>query len=517
MFRDACMISNQQLNNSCATDQHEFFKDQSEVKNGQFERAYFRGLKGLFRININYNPFNIFCHFFNDENILLINLPLNKKTYTAHLTLSSNINNSMDIKCKKSHKPFWILFSFLLLSLFTSNITLAQEGDKVNGEKLFKANCAVCHTTGTNTLTGPGLAGVMSRVPDREWLHKWIKNAPGMKAAGDPYGKKIDVEFAGTMSSFTFLSDKEIDDIITYVETAPPPPTPGGDGPKVTGDINTEPVEKGIDPLFILLAVVAFLIILIAVLRNVRQSLRNVVNQKQGIPAEPEMGFAEETRVWMNRNKRLVALMIILLLGFVSKWAWDGMMAIGIYEGYKPTQPIKFSHKIHAGDNAIACVYCHSGAEKSKTAGIPPVSTCMNCHKGIQSGTNTGTEEIGKIYAAAGFDPAKGTYDLTKQAPIEWVKVHNLPDFVYFNHSQHVVVGKRQCEECHGDVKTMDVAEQVQPLTMGWCVDCHRKTEVAMEGNPYYEQLHKRLAEKYKGQAITVDKIGGIDCVKCHY
>lgn len=424
----------------------------------------------------------------------------------------------MDITCTRSHKPFWIFFSILFLSLFSLNSAFAQEGDKDNGAKLFKQNCAVCHSVGSNVITGPGLAGVMGRVPEGDWLHKWIKNAPGMKAAGDAYGTKIDKEYAGTMSSFTFLSDKEVTDIIAYIATAKPDgpkPTPGGGGTETAEA--TEKQDGGMNPLFILLAIVTFLAILIAVLRTVRQSLKNVANQKHGLPPEPELGFYAETRLWMNRNKRIVAVIIIVLMGYMSKWAWDGMMAIGIYEGYKPSQPVKFSHKIHAGENGIACVYCHSSVEKSKTAGIPPVSTCMNCHKGIQSGPNTGTEEIGKIHAAAGFDATKGTYDPTKEKPIEWVKVHNLPDFVYFNHSQHVVVGKRQCEECHGDVKSMDVAQQVQPLTMGWCVDCHRKTEVAMEGNPYYEQLHKKLAEKYKGQPITVDKMGGLDCQKCHY
>lgn len=424
----------------------------------------------------------------------------------------------MDITCTKSHKPFWIIFSFLLLSLFTFNTSFAQ-GNKDAGAKLFKQNCAVCHSTGTNVITGPGLEGIMSRVPSREWLHDWIKNSDAMKKKGDAYAVKVDKDFpSANMNVFTFLSDQEIDDIIAYIE-APPKETKAAGPAGPTGEVppGGEDGKNAIEPLFILLAIIAFLVILIAVLRSVRHSLRNVVNQKQGLPEVPETGMWTETRNWMNRNKRIVALIILILVGYLSKWAWDGMMGIGIYEGYHPTQPIKFSHKIHAGDNAIACVYCHSSVEKSKTAGIPPVSTCMNCHKGIQSGANTGTEEIAKIYTAAGFDPAKGTYDLSKQQPIEWVKVHNLPDFVYFNHAQHVVVGKRQCEECHGDVKTMDAVQQVSPLTMGWCIDCHRKTEVAMQDNPYYEQLHKRLAEKYKGQPITVDKMGGIDCGRCHY
>jgi len=194
------------------------------------------------------------------------------------------------------------------------------------------------------------------------------------------------------------------------------------------------------------------------------------------------------------------------------------MMDIGVYTGYKPEQPIKFSHKIHAGDNAINCQYCHSTVEKSRHAGIPSLNICMNCHKGIDHGPTTGTAEIAKIYEGIGWDPAKQTYDPTKAKGIKWVKVHNLQDFVFFSHQQHVKVGKLDCSNCHGEVRSMTVAQQVQPLTMGWCIDCHRKTEVAgMKDNPYYEELHKKLAEKYKGQKITVDKMGGIECAKCHY
>ena len=144
----------------------------------------------------------------------------------------------------------------------------------------------------------------------------------------------------------------------------------------------------------------------------------------------------------------------------------------------------------------------------------------MNCHKGIQTGPQYQGKEIGKIYEAAGFDPKTLAYDDSKQNPLKWIKVHNLPDHVYFNHSQHVVVGKIDCATCHGNLKEMTVAEQKAPLTMKWCIDCHRKTEVVMEGNAYYDRLHKALKEKYAGQydvKFTVDKIGGLECAKCHY
>jgi cytochrome c2 len=423
----------------------------------------------------------------------------------------------MDITCYKSHKPFWILFSFFLLSLFTFKTAFAQ--DNKAGEKVFKQNCAVCHSLGSNTITGPGLEGVFSRVPSKDWMKSWIKNPSAMKKT-DAYAAAVDKKFPTDMTAFAFLSDQELDDLIAYIEN-PPKKVEEVKASDAQGSGTGEgKQEGGMNPLFVLLAVIVFLFIIIAVLRTVRQSLRNVVNSKQGLPEQPPVGMWAEVRFWMDRNKRIVALFIIILIGMMSKWAWDGMMGIGIYEGYKPSQPIKFSHKVHANDNGIACVYCHSSVEKSKVAGIPPVSTCMNCHKGIQEGPTTGTDEIAKIHAAAGFDPKTGQVDPSKEKPLVWNKVHNLPDFVYFNHSQHVTVGKRQCEECHGDVKSMDVVQQVAPLTMGWCVDCHRKTEVAMADNPYYERLHTYLKKKYEGQKMTtftVDKIGGLDCVKCHY
>ena len=142
----------------------------------------------------------------------------------------------------------------------------------------------------------------------------------------------------------------------------------------------------------------------------------------------------------------------------------------------------------------------------------------MNCHTYISEGPITGTTEISKIYDAIGFDPDTRTYiEGYKQKPIKWVRIHNLPDLSYFNHSQHVVAGKVECQTCHGPIEEMDVVYQHAELTMGWCIDCHRTTEVAMEGNEYYTELHTQLKEKYKGEKITVDKIGGIERAKCHY
>lgn len=420
----------------------------------------------------------------------------------------------MDTICKQSKKHFLAIFSLLILSSFLSiNRVSAQDG-----EKIFKQNCAVCHSLGSNTVTGPGLKGVMSRVPNEEWLLKWIKNNDALIKSGDAYAVKISAFSSSAMTSFAFLSDDEIKSVITYVKDYKEPAPVAA----VATTGSAAPAEEGVNPLAILIGIIAFLIIIVAVLRGVRHSLKNLQNEKAGLPDEERIGIWQEFKNTLSANKRTTALVIIFIVGGLASSGWYALKGIGVYEGYHPVQPIAYSHKIHAGDNAIDCQYCHSGAEKSKTAGIPTVNVCMNCHRGISKGPITGTTEIAKIYEAAGWDPDKGAY--TKpQKPIQWIKVHNLPDFVYFSHQQHVKVGKQDCVTCHGDVKTMGTVQQMKPLTMAWCIDCHRTTEVpGMKDNPYYESLHKKLAEKYKDlpmdqRKITVAKMGGIECAKCHY
>lgn len=410
----------------------------------------------------------------------------------------------------------------MMLVLFSGNIS-AQDG-----AKLFKQNCAVCHASHTDQkLTGPGLKGVFDRVPPGDWMKKWILNNEKMIKGGDAYANKIFSE-NGKAAMTVFegqIDDKGVDAIIAFLKgPAPVVVIPG----KPSGGTGTEgeEVKPGIEPLYFVLGVIVLLAIFITTFRSVRTSLQNSANRAEGKAENPDMTFFEEAKAWMSGHRRFVGVMCIVI-GFMGmKSCWDACYDIGVYydwetnKGYHPEQPIKFSHKIHAGDNEIACQYCHNTVEKSRHAGIPSVNVCMNCHKGIQEGPTTGKTEIAKIYAAAGFDPTTQKYDASKTNPLSWLKVHNLPDHVYFNHSQHVVVGKIDCAKCHGDVKAMTTVEQKAPLTMRWCVDCHRTTEVAMAGNAYYDRLHKALKEKYKGQydvKFTVDKIGGLECAKCHY
>jgi mono/diheme cytochrome c family protein len=422
------------------------------------------------------------------------------------------------------------MFHFSFKSLLTVAMMFVLFSGNINaqdGAKLFKQNCAVCHASHTDQkLTGPGLKGVFDRAPKGDWMAKWILNNEKLIKSGDAYANKIYSE-NGKAAMTVFegqLNDKDVDAIIAFLQ-APAPVAPGVKTPGTDGPV-AEQVKPGIEPLYFVLGVIVLLAIMITTFRSVRTSLQNSANRTEGKPENPEMTFMEEAKGWMSSNRRLVGVFCIVL-GFMGmKSCWDACYDIGVYydwetdKGYNPEQPIKFSHKIHAGDNEIACQYCHNTVEKSRHAGIPSVNVCMNCHKGIQEGPTTGKTEIAKIYTAAGFDPSTGKYDESKSNPLNWLKVHNLPDHVYFNHSQHVVVGKIDCAKCHGDVKAMTTVEQKAPLTMRWCVDCHRTTEVAMEGNAYYDRLHKALKEKYKGQydvKFTVEKIGGLECAKCHY
>lgn len=412
--------------------------------------------------------------------------------------------------------------AFIMVFMFTSGLQ-AQDG-----AKLFKQNCAVCHASHTDQrLTGPGLKGLFDRAPKGDWLTKWILNNEKLIKSGDAYANKIYNDYGkAAMTVFEGqLNEKDVAAILDFIK-APLPEAPKA-GP-VAGAPSGESLEetRGIEPLYLILASIVVLAILLGALRGIRTSLQNTTNRIEGKEELPEMSFWQEVKSWMAGHRRLVGVFSIILVFVGMKGCWDACYDIGVYydwetqKGYKPEQPIKFSHKLHAGDNEIACQYCHSSVEKSRHAGIPSVNICMNCHKGIQKGPQYGETEIAKIYQAAGFDPSSGSYDQSKQNPLKWIKVHNLPDHVYFNHSQHVVVGKIECATCHGDLKTMTVAEQKAPLTMRWCVDCHRKTEVAMKDNPYYDRLHKALKEKYAGQydvKFTVEKIGGLECAKCHY
>jgi hypothetical protein len=181
---------------------------------------------------------------------------------------------------------------------------------------------------------------------------------------------------------------------------------------------------------------------------------------------------------------------------------------IGRSQDYSPIQPVKFSHAVHAGQNGTDCLYCHNYATVSKSAGIPPENVCMNCHLLVRNGTRSGMFEIAKVISS---------YENKK--PIEWIKVHNLPDYVFFSHVQHVSAGGINCQDCHGDVKEMHVIKQVSDLSMGWCISCHRTRKIKFQENEFYAE-YKELADRIrKGQkeSVTISMLGGTECMKCHY
>lgn len=410
--------------------------------------------------------------------------------------------NTCLIKC-------FALWGWLIVFAWGGSSAFAQDG-----EKLFKSNCAACHKI-DKKLVGPALAGTEDRWGGRDKLYPWIKNATQYLKdnPGDAYAQKLFEEYNKSIMTAQALTDAEIDAILDYVAAGPANQT-------ATGATTGAAIPAGNDGnntnnLLIGLCVILFLVILMLIntRRALAQSLAQIKGGNYEIAASGPVAF-------INRNKTLVVFIGLAGMAAVSVQGWFALKGVGVYQGYAPEQPIKFSHKIHAGDNKIDCQYCHHSAYKGKNAGIPSVNVCMNCHNAIQEGKRWGKEEISKIYEAAGFDPDQNMY--TKEPkPVKWVRIHNLPDHAYFNHSQHVVVGKQQCQTCHGPVEEFDYPmKQHSELTMGWCVNCHRETEVSMEGNAYYDKIHKDLLEKYKDKGIqkfTVEHIGGLECAKCHY
>ncbi|MFT5667088.1 MAG: mono/diheme cytochrome c family protein [Vicingaceae bacterium] len=418
------------------------------------------------------------------------------------------------ISLKKPTSYFLALFSFLLAFSVSTTALQAQE----DGEKLFKSYCASCHSPGANQLVGPGLAGVYDKY-EKEWLYKWIKNSSALIATGDAQAIAVYEQYNKVIMPAQPVTNIQIDAILDYLkvyaEKAPPVAAAVVGG---TEDVLAE--DSGLSGYAIAGIIVLFLILII-LLRKVQYIFTAANARDSGEEMPEETTLTQALALTVSQNKTIFAVMGIVCLALFAKGGWDSAFGVGVFQGYEPEQPIMFSHKLHAGTNGIDCNYCHTSASYSKSAGIPSPNLCMNCHTYIQEGPEYGKEEIGKIYAALDFDPVTKTYG-PNQTPIKWVKVHNLPDHVYFNHSQHVSIGKIACEKCHGPVETYTVGKQYAELTMGWCINCHRETKVQMADNGYYDEIHDRLPDELKKQyledgTITVSELGGIECSKCHY
>ena len=446
--------------------------------------------------------------------MFLINLR-HVTAYNIHLFLRHKRNTlNMNAFPQRSIKNtlYGLLFAVLTLS---ATISKAQDG-----EKLFKSYCASCHYANEGVLVGPGLKGVTEKY-EMSWILKWVKNSQELIKAGDADAIAVYEKFNKVIMPAQPVTDEEIKAIFTYVDesaaaaASAPAATADGSSEVVGAEVSAETTS----PYLIFLGAIVVLIIVIGILRKVNYSLATVVD-KDAAGDEKDMWSA--LLDWGAKNRKFVVLLVLGLIVLVAKAGWDAALNVGVYTDYQPEQPIKFSHQLHAGQNKIDCNYCHSGARNSKSAGIPSANLCMNCHTYINEGPQYGKEEIAKIYKALDFDPVTKTYG-ENTSPIKWVKVHNLPDHVYFNHSQHVTVGQIACQKCHGPVEEeYTVGKQFAPLTMGWCIDCHRETKVQTEGNGYYDEIHKRLPEDLKAKylengVINVDELGGIECAKCHY
>ena len=404
--------------------------------------------------------------------------------------------------------------------LFSVTTVSAFEGDASNGKKLFKSNCASCHKL-DKKLVGPALTGVTDKYSE-EWLLAWIRNNAELRASGDADAIAIFEEYNGSvMSAFPALSDQDIFDILQYtIEGDKKPVPPGGDLAGTTVVVEGKNYDSEIT---IGLGVLLFLMVML--LARMKNTLR-LVQGKDPVSILDEAGW-----FWgrLINNKGFVTVStVVITVAFLSQlYGW--MMGIGMEQNYQPEQPIAFSHALHAGENQIDCNYCHSSARHSKHSGIPSANVCMNCHMYVDGSEITddagnlkydgeGSPEIAKIYAAIGWDSENREYiEGYEQQPIKWVRIHNLPDLAYFNHSQHVNAGQLECQECHGPVETMEEVYQYSELTMGWCINCHRETEVQFNKNEYYQDFHEELTEKYHGEKITAEKIGGLECGKCHY
>ena len=400
-------------------------------------------------------------------------------------------------------RNFRFYFVLLLILGFNTYHVSSQE----SGESIFKANCTACHTMGSQRLVGPGLEGVTSK-HSKEWLKKWINNSAEMIASGDEAAVAIYEEYNKQAMQAFYFSDEEFESLYAYLKDPPKE--------EKLATVTSESTVNGSDTnQSFALPLLVFLIVLSYVLFSLKTRLQTSLGQNPKSIFQI-LKYEYDRFMAVNTNIFILGFTIFIIIANV---AYSAMMSIGVTTNYMPDQPIAFSHKLHAGDNQIDCNYCHSSARHSKHSGIPSANVCMNCHENIVTGqTESGTAEIQKIYDAVGYDPDKRQYiEGYVQKPIEWIRIHNLADHAYFNHSQHVVAGQLECQECHGPVEEMEVLYQYSELTMGWCVECHRDEEVKMEGNNYYTHLHEQLKEKYGNESFSVAEVGGLECAKCHY
>jgi cytochrome c2 len=372
------------------------------------------------------------------------------------------------------------------------------------GEQLFKENCKACHKIHEESV-GPALSGVTQR-HDAAWLHAWVKNSSAVIASGDKAAVALYAKYNKTaMNSFPTFSNEDIDAIVAYVESVPKAVAVA----PVVGDPAQGAKSGGgeYDTVILTLIVIVLLLVMVAMFVFLTVIKRYLKDKETKLDSEDKelLNQKFDIKAFVS-SKGFIGIVALLFICVTVRACWVGMQEVAVEQNYAPIQPIAFSHKLHAGDNQINCNYCHTGVYKSKQSNIPSLNICMNCHTYIKEGPKYGKLEIAKLVDAY----EKGT-------PIRWVRVHNLPDLAYFNHSQHTQVAGIECQKCHGPIEEMEVVKQYSNLTMGWCINCHRETAVNSKDNAYYDRLLKVHEESKKKGDMTVEQIGGLDCSKCHY
>lgn len=434
----------------------------------------------------------------------------------------------------------------LLIALFLMSTSVAfaeGDGENTEGKKLFKVKCATCHAPHRD-MTGPALfqmreawaeAGAGDVIYD--WVHNWKK-----AAATNAYAKEVADWSPAAMQTFPDLTKEQIDAIFDYVDAVPKPGAnnAAAGGATATPGAVVASKDDSLNPIWYILGAIFIVIIFSA--SAVKRQLQNLDG---AVPEEKKIG----SKKWLWKNKKWLAMGGFVITVGVITYILLLLYNVNVMTSYHPSQPITFRHDIHAGINGIDCKYCHNSVNKSKTAGIPTLNVCMNCHKLVRGSNEFQKNEIAKLYEAVGFSSEGGGQfkGEDQQEPIVWNKVHNLPDFVFFSHKQHVEVGGVDCKQCHGDMTKRHETAQVMPveelnkiegninlgthptLTMGWCVECH--AEKAISKGPldsrggYYDEIHERLLEYDKEDyakfledgKVTVKELGGWECAKCHY
>ena len=416
-------------------------------------------------------------------------------------------------------------------------------------------------------LTGPALGGFQERwaAYPREDLYSWIRNSTALISSGHPRAVELWNQWKPTVMTNVALADEDIEHVFAYINCM----ADGSCAPKAaTTDTQVGVAAEATDNTWLYMGIALVLGLLALILARIIANLDYVTKVKDG-----NATAQRKTLVDILTGRGVMGFLIFAGIVFGGYFTVNKAINLGRQHNYAPTQPIKFSHKQHAGIQKIDCQYCHDGARRSKHSVIPAANTCMNCHKAVKNGSAYGTAEISKIYASVGYDPTTDKYidgyenmtndeikkifskwiseqhiknqekgdveevveeqwngivsslmsgedDNNVGGPIEWTRIHNLPDHVYFNHAQHVTVGKVECQQCHGKVEEMEIVAQHTPLSMGWCINCHRKTEVQFADNEYYdnyyEKYHKEIKEGTRDK-VTVEDIGGLGCQKCHY